>query len=110
GVAELFSERRVCGRTGVRRCAFARPPLRRGAGAATPGRGNRGRRMTGMNDRSGRGPSGTSKADGLGTNSEIGRKLKQYYDELVTDQVPDRFMDLLKQLETKEDATKPAKD
>ena len=39
------------------------------------------------------------KGDPLGTNSEIGRKLKQYYDELVSDQVPDRFADLLSQLE-----------
>ena len=30
-------------------------------------------------------------ADPLGTNTEIGRKLKQYYDELVSDDVPDRF-------------------
>ncbi len=60
--------------------------------------------MTGMKDRSGKGQSGSGKADGLGTNSEIGRKLKQYYDELVTEQVPDRFMDLLKQLEGKETA------
>ena len=29
--------------------------------------------------------------DPLGANSEIGRKLKQYYDDLVSDQVPDRF-------------------
>jgi hypothetical protein len=38
-------------------------------------------------------------ADLLGPNSEIGRKLKQYYDELVSDDVPDRFADLLSQLE-----------
>jgi Anti-sigma factor NepR len=38
-------------------------------------------------------------ADLLGANSEIGRKLKQYYDELVADDVPDRFADLLRQLE-----------
>lgn len=43
-----------------------------------------------------------SKSDGLGTNSEIGRKLKQYYDELVTDDVPDRFMDLLQKLDKTE--------
>ncbi|TWG98062.1 hypothetical protein L598_000200002010 [Mesorhizobium sp. J18] len=42
-------------------------------------------------------------ADGvLGSNSEIGRKLKQYYDELVSDEIPDRFMHLLSQLEQKE--------
>lgn len=42
------------------------------------------------------------KADGLGPNSEIGRKLKQYYDDLVSDDVPDRLMDLLRQLEQSE--------
>jgi hypothetical protein len=41
-------------------------------------------------------------ADTLGTNSEIGRKLKQYYDGLVSEDVPDRFADLLKQLEERE--------
>lgn len=45
---------------------------------------------------------GGGKADGLGPNSEIGRKLKQYYDDLVSDEVPDRIMDLLKQLESSE--------
>ena len=50
------------------------------------------------------------KADGLGPNSEIGRKLKQYYDDLVSDDVPDHFLDLLKQLEKKEkDASGSAK-
>ena len=38
----------------------------------------------------------------LGTNSEIGRKLKQYYDELVSDDVPDRFAKLLSNLEQAE--------
>lgn len=40
--------------------------------------------------------------DVLGANSEIGRKLKQYYDELVSDEVPDRFTQLLGQLERAE--------
>ena len=40
----------------------------------------------------------------LGPNSEIGRKLKQYYDELVSDEVPDRFADLLSKLEQAEPA------
>jgi hypothetical protein len=40
--------------------------------------------------------------DPLGPNSEIGRKLKQYYDELVSDDVPDRFAQLLSQLEQTE--------
>ncbi len=60
--------------------------------------------MTGMKQKPGDGPVGAGKADGLGTNSEIGRKLKQYYDELVTDSVPDRFLDLLKQLDSTEGA------
>lgn len=38
----------------------------------------------------------------LGSNSEIGRKLKQYYDGLVSEEVPDRFADLLNQLEQRE--------
>lgn len=42
----------------------------------------------------------------LGANSEIGRKLKQYYDELVSDDVPDRFAQLLNQLEQAEPAQK----
>jgi hypothetical protein len=45
-------------------------------------------------------------ADPLGSNSEIGRKLKQYYDELVSDDVPDRFAALLSQLEKAEAAPK----
>jgi hypothetical protein len=44
--------------------------------------------------------------DPLGPNSEIGRKLKQYYDELVSDNVPDRFAQLLSQLERAEPAQK----
>ncbi|PSJ59349.1 NepR family anti-sigma factor [Pseudaminobacter soli (ex Li et al. 2025)] len=41
-------------------------------------------------------------SDPLGPNSEIGRKLKQYYDELLSDEVPDRFSQLLSQLEQAE--------
>lgn len=37
--------------------------------------------------------------DPLGANTEIARKLKQYYDDLVSDDIPDRFSDLLSQLE-----------
>ena len=40
--------------------------------------------------------------DPLGPNSEIGRKLKQYYDGLVSEDVPDRFAELLEQLEERE--------
>lgn len=45
-------------------------------------------------------------ADALGTNSEIGRKLRQYYDDLVSDEVPDRFADLLAQLEQADPSVK----
>ena len=45
-------------------------------------------------------------ADPLGPNSEIGRKLKQYYDDLVSDEIPDRFASLLSQLEQAEPAGK----
>lgn len=38
----------------------------------------------------------------LGPNSEIGRKLKQYYDGLVAEQIPDRFTELLSKLEKAE--------
>jgi hypothetical protein len=51
-----------------------------------------------------RGRNGT--ADSLGTNSEIGRKLKQYYDDLIAEDVPDRFADLLSQLEQAENVQK----
>ena len=50
-----------------------------------------------------------NRADPLGVNTEIGRKLKQYYDELVGEDIPDRFADLLKQLEEREH-TPPATD
>ena len=56
--------------------------------------------MKPANGNGGAGKRATS--DGLGSNSEIGRKLKQYYDDLVTEEVPDRFADLLKQLEKRE--------
>jgi Anti-sigma factor NepR len=44
--------------------------------------------------------------DLLGPNSEIGRKLKQYYDGLVSSDVPDRFAELLSELEAAEAARK----
>lgn len=43
------------------------------------------------------GSSGRS-ADPLGPNSEIGRKLRQYYEDLIQEDVPDRFTQLLSQL------------
>ncbi|MDQ6433590.1 NepR family anti-sigma factor [Mesorhizobium sp. LHD-90] len=51
-------------------------------------------------------PRAKGSADPLGVNSEIGRKLKQYYDELVSDDVPDRFAQLLSQLEAAETTRK----
>ena len=45
--------------------------------------------------------------DPLGANSEIGRKLKQLYDGVASEQVPDRFNDLLAELE-KQDSQKSA--
>ena len=40
--------------------------------------------------------------DPLGANSEIARKLKQYYNSVATDEVPDRFAQLLNKLESAE--------
>src|ERR1700741_1218208 len=45
---------------------------------------------------------GSNTADLLGSNSEIARKLKQYHDELLSLQVPDRFAELLTRLEQAE--------
>lgn len=44
------------------------------------------------------------KADPLGANSEIGRKLRQYYDDLVSEAVPDKFAELLQRLEESQNA------
>lgn len=55
------------------------------------------------------GQAGSRRLDGMepfGPDSEIGRKLKQYYDELVSDEVPDRFAQLLSQLEQTEPSRK----
>ena len=61
--------------------------------------------MSKKNDHTSRARGGRGKnssAELLGSNSEIGRKLKQYYDELVSDDVPDRFANLLAELEQAE--------
>lgn len=47
-------------------------------------------------------PRGGQGAAALGHNAEIGRKLKQYYESLVVEEVPDRFAQLLSQLENVE--------
>lgn len=44
----------------------------------------------------------TARGRDLGVNAEIGRKLKQYYDSIVSEEVPDRFSQLLGQLEKAE--------
>ena len=74
--------------------------------------GHRGKRTTGrmhnmMTRKDGTHGAGSLQgeaADPLGVNSEIGRKLRQYYNELVSDEVPDRFAQLLAQLERAEPA------
>jgi hypothetical protein len=50
----------------------------------------------------------SSAVDLLGSNTEIARKLKQYHDELLSLEVPDRFADLLTRLEKAERAEEPA--
>jgi hypothetical protein len=51
-------------------------------------------------------PRRSNGADPMGVNSEIGRKLKQYYDGLVAEEIPDRFAQLLTQLEKVETSQK----
>jgi len=49
-------------------------------------------------------------ADLLGPTSEIGRKLKEHYEDIVNQKVPDRFDDLLNLLErTEKDRSNPTK-
>ncbi len=58
-----------------------------------------------MKDTMGSGGSGDAPRPGretLGPNSEIGRKLKQLYDEVLSEDVPDRFSRLLADLEQAE--------
>ena len=59
-----------------------------------------------MNESLGSGakPAAASATDPLGANGEIARKLKQYYDGLVSKEVPDRFAQLLSELEAAERA------
>jgi hypothetical protein len=51
-----------------------------------------------------------SVTDPLGPNSEIGRKLRQYYDDLISEEVPDRFSQLLNQLQQQEQQGSTAKE
>lgn len=62
--------------------------------------------MTDNNKNGSDGENASGRADPLGANSEIGRKLRQYYDDLVSDEVPDRFAQLLSQLEGAENSRK----
>jgi hypothetical protein len=57
-----------------------------------------------QNASAGAGKGRSTDGDPFGPASEIGRKLKQYYDDLVSEDVPDRFAQLLAQLEKSEPA------
>lgn len=58
------------------------------------------------NDDNGKKRGSSVTTDPLGPNSEIGRKLKQFYEEVVSEGVPDRFAQLLSQLEQAETSKK----
>lgn len=58
-------------------------------------------------DQAGETPASSGHGEPLGTNSEIGRKLKQYYDGIVSEDVPERFQELLKALDTAVDKKVP---
>ncbi len=49
-------------------------------------------------------PQNAASRDIIGANSEIGRKLRQFYDEIASEEVPDRFAQLLDQLDKAETA------
>lgn len=49
-------------------------------------------------------PRTTSASDLMGPNSEIARKLGEYYGSLLSNEIPDRFAKLLDQLEESEPA------
>lgn len=57
-------------------------------------------------DKEGQGtrPATASASDLLGSNSEIARKLGEYYGSLISNEIPDRFAKLLDQLEGSEPA------
>ena len=55
-----------------------------------------------MKETMGLGASPQPAQEALGPNSEIGRKLKQLYDEVLSEDVPDRFARLLADLEQAE--------
>ena len=45
---------------------------------------------------------GTSRKMDKGVQTAIGTRLRAYYDEVAKESIPDRFVELLKQLETKD--------
>jgi hypothetical protein len=47
-------------------------------------------------------PRKAASRDIIGANSEIGRKLRQFYDEIESEDVPDRFAQLLDRLDKAE--------
>ncbi|MGE0500850.1 MAG: NepR family anti-sigma factor [Rhizobiaceae bacterium] len=44
-------------------------------------------------------PRGNGSGNVLGANSEIAKRLKEYYDGIAAEAVPDRFADLLSRLD-----------
>ena len=60
-----------------------------------------GRRRTGTGGGSGRGagPDGNAAEMDPRVQCEIGRQLRAVYDDIISEPVPDRFLDLLHQLE-----------
>lgn len=75
------------------------------AGVSVGRRGGKGR-IPGMNHKQDREPLASPRKEAsselLGANSEIGRKLRQLYDEVVSEDVPDRFAQLLNKLDKAE--------
>jgi hypothetical protein len=67
---------------------------RRGIGGARKKKGDKMHTGTGNHPTEGTGPKMNSSIQ-----HEIGKHLRAYYDDIVNEPVPDKFMDLLKQLE-----------
>jgi hypothetical protein len=57
--------------------------------------------MTATSDSAAIGNGGSRKMD-KGVQTAIGTRLRAYYDEVAREEIPDRFVELLKQLETKD--------
>jgi hypothetical protein len=54
-------------------------------------------------------PRGRRPGEGLGPNSDIGAKLRAYYGAVQDQPIPDKFLDLLEQLDRAENAAKSPK-